>query len=65
MKLLLTLVVLIIVAGSFYADYRWKRWIAETARAGPSGTVDEPVSVRARHNPRRSIQYDFTTESAA
>ncbi len=29
MKLLLTLVVLIIVAGSFYADYRWKRWIAK------------------------------------
>jgi hypothetical protein len=29
LKLLLTLAVLIIVAGSFYADYRWKRWMAK------------------------------------
>jgi hypothetical protein len=28
LKLLLTLVALCIVIGSFYADYRWKRWIA-------------------------------------
>jgi hypothetical protein len=27
-KLLLTLVALIVIAGSFYADYRWKRWIS-------------------------------------
>jgi len=29
MKLLLALVVLAIVAGSVYADYRWKRWLAK------------------------------------
>jgi len=28
LRLLLILVALIVVAGSFYADYRWKRWLA-------------------------------------
>jgi hypothetical protein len=28
LKLLLILVVLFVVVGSFYADYRWKRWMA-------------------------------------
>ena len=28
MRLILLLAALLIVAGSFYADYRWKRWIA-------------------------------------
>jgi hypothetical protein len=27
MKLTLVIVVLLIVAGSIYADYRWRRWI--------------------------------------
>jgi hypothetical protein len=29
MKLLLALVVLCVIAGSLYADYRWKRWMAQ------------------------------------
>lgn len=28
MKILLTLVVLVVVAGSVYADYRWRAWVA-------------------------------------
>jgi len=28
MKLLLAIIVLILIAGSIYADYRWKKWIA-------------------------------------
>lgn len=28
MKLTLTLVALILLAASFYADYKWKQWIA-------------------------------------
>ena len=28
MKLLLTLVVLAVIAASFYADFQWRRWIA-------------------------------------
>jgi hypothetical protein len=28
LKALLFVVILAVVAGSFYADYRWKRWIA-------------------------------------
>jgi hypothetical protein len=28
MKLLLAVIVLILIAGSVYADYRWKKWIA-------------------------------------
>jgi hypothetical protein len=27
-RLILLLAGLLVVAGSFYADYRWKRWIA-------------------------------------
>jgi hypothetical protein len=29
LKALLIIVVLAVIAGSFYADYRWKRWIAK------------------------------------
>jgi hypothetical protein len=29
LKLLLILVIFFVVAGSFLADYRWKRWIAK------------------------------------
>jgi hypothetical protein len=28
LKALLIIVILALVIGSFYADYRWKRWIA-------------------------------------
>lgn len=28
MKLLLGLLIVVVVAGSFYADYRWRRWMA-------------------------------------
>jgi hypothetical protein len=28
LKFILIFVALLVVAGSFYADYRWKRWIA-------------------------------------
>ena len=29
MKLLLAAVIVIVVAGSIYADYRWRKWIVE------------------------------------
>jgi hypothetical protein len=32
MKLLVAIVALVLVALSFVADYRWKRWIAERKR---------------------------------
>jgi uncharacterized membrane protein YqjE len=32
MKMLLLIAVLLLVALSFWADYRWKRWIAERKR---------------------------------
>jgi hypothetical protein len=32
MKLILAIVVIAIVAGSFYADYRWRKWIAARRR---------------------------------
>jgi hypothetical protein len=32
MKLILAIVVIAIVAGSFYADYRWRRWMEERRR---------------------------------
>lgn len=28
MKLVISIVVLILLAASFYADYKWKQWIA-------------------------------------
>jgi hypothetical protein len=28
LRLILLLAALLVLAGSFYADYRWKRWIA-------------------------------------
>ncbi len=32
MKLILAIVVIAIIAGSFYADYRWRKWIAARRR---------------------------------
>ena len=32
MKLALIVVVVLLVAGSFYADYRWRRWMADRKR---------------------------------
>jgi hypothetical protein len=32
MKLLLAIVAIIFVAGSFYADYKWRQWIAARRR---------------------------------
>ena len=29
MRLLVGIVFLLLILGSFYADYRWKRWMAE------------------------------------
>jgi hypothetical protein len=28
MKLFLAIVVILVIAGSFYADYKWRRWMA-------------------------------------
>jgi hypothetical protein len=32
MKLLLIIVALAVVAGAFYADYKWRQWIAARRR---------------------------------
>jgi hypothetical protein len=32
MKLILAIVVILVMAGSFYADYRWRKWMAERRR---------------------------------
>lgn len=32
MKLLIVIVVIALVAGSLFADYKWKRWMAERKR---------------------------------
>jgi hypothetical protein len=32
MKLLLIIGVVLVFAGSFYADYKWRRWMAERKR---------------------------------
>ncbi len=37
MKLILAAVVVLLIAGSFYADYRWKRWMAERRAERESG----------------------------
>jgi hypothetical protein len=29
MRIFLGIVALLLIAGSFYADYRWRRWVAE------------------------------------
>jgi len=29
MKVIVTIVVIAIIVGSFYADYRWRKWMAE------------------------------------
>lgn len=35
MKIILAIIAVILVAGSFYADYRWKKWMEERKKAGP------------------------------
>jgi hypothetical protein len=32
MKWLVAIVAILVVAGSIYADYRWRRWIADRSR---------------------------------
>jgi hypothetical protein len=32
LKLILAIVVVVVIAGSFYADYRWRRWMAARRR---------------------------------
>jgi len=32
MKILIAIVVIVLVAGSLFADYKWKRWMAERKR---------------------------------
>jgi len=32
MKVILAIVVIAVIAGSFYADYRWRKWMAERRR---------------------------------
>jgi hypothetical protein len=29
MKLFLAIAAILLIAGSFYADYRWRKWMAE------------------------------------
>jgi hypothetical protein len=43
MKLAIALVVLILLAASFYADYKWKRWIAarKQERDHPPNSYDQ------------------------
>jgi len=32
MKLILAILAIVVVAGSFYADYRWRKWMADRRR---------------------------------
>jgi len=32
MKVILAIVIIAVIAGSFYADYRWRKWMAERRR---------------------------------
>ena len=32
MKIFLAIVAILLVAGSFYADYKWRQWIARRRR---------------------------------
>ena len=32
MKILVIIVLVLLVAGSFYADYKWRRWMADRKR---------------------------------
>ncbi len=32
MKILLALIVLVVIAGSIYADYRWRKWVQARRR---------------------------------
>ncbi|MDR3736869.1 MAG: hypothetical protein P4L10_15215 [Acidobacteriaceae bacterium] len=35
MKIFLGIVALVVVAGSFYADYKWRQWMAARRRERP------------------------------
>jgi hypothetical protein len=43
MKFLLVTVILVLIAASFYADYKWKRWIAarKQERDHPPSSFDQ------------------------
>jgi hypothetical protein len=32
MKLVLVIIAILVIAGSFYADYKWRKWMAERRR---------------------------------
>jgi hypothetical protein len=32
MKLILAIVAILVIAGSFYGDYKWRKWMAERRR---------------------------------
>ncbi len=42
MKLVLAIVVIALVAGLLYADYRWRRWMAARRRDRDNGPSDRP-----------------------
>jgi hypothetical protein len=32
MKLVLVIIAILVIGGSFYADYKWRKWMAERRR---------------------------------
>jgi hypothetical protein len=32
MKLVIAIVLVLLIAGSFYADYKWRKWMAQRRR---------------------------------
>jgi hypothetical protein len=46
MKILLGILAVLAVAASFYADFKWRRWLA-SRRAGENSSA-EPPSARRR-----------------
>jgi len=44
MRILLVLAVIVLVAGSFYADYKWRQWMA--ARRGKQEGDERDESAR-------------------
>jgi hypothetical protein len=47
MKILLGILAVLVVAASFYADFKWRRWLANRRR-GEDLPVETP-SARRRH----------------
>jgi len=41
MKIVLAILVLLVVAGSCYADYKWRQWMAARAREHQSPTSQD------------------------